>query len=132
MYGKLPFDKVTPQFHPYIKDTYPDLHLKNLAQRLSELRTAHDKVSTNGKVRAKLCKQELAAWLEFVEKRKGSLKDNKEFTIDEVTRIKMKDAFDRMRERTSGKVPSEKITEAHELFAAHWRFKIPIHPKNLA
>jgi len=29
-------------------------------------------------------------------------------------------------------VPSEKIIDVHQMFAGNFRFKVPIHPKNLA
>lgn len=46
--------------------------------------------------------------------------------------MKLKDSFDRFRERSSACVPTEKITDVHQLFASHFRFKVPIHPRNLA
>lgn len=44
----------------------------------------------------------------------------------------LKDAFERFRDRTTAKVPSEKITDAHAQFATTFKFKLPINPKNLA
>lgn len=60
------------------------------------------------------------------------LKSKSDFVIDADTSMKLRDNFDRFKDRTQAKVPTEKITELHELYAGNYRFKVPLHPKNLA
>jgi hypothetical protein len=96
------------------------------------LRDYQNNCNISGPKRKKLASSELKAWLEFVEQRKEKLKGNPDFTIDPTTLMKLKDSFDRFRERSSARVPTEKITDVHQLFAGHFRFKVPINPKNLA
>ena len=131
MYGKLPFDKVAEK-GSLSKDSYPDEIYRDLCKNLTDLRQEHTQVSIVGPKRKKLAKQELDAWLGFIEKRKLMLKDNPDFTIDADTMMKLRDNYERFRDRKSARVPSEKITELHEQFAGNFRFRVPIHPKNLA
>lgn len=114
------------------RNEYPDTTYRDLIQKLTELRDAQDKCNISGPKRKKLAANELKAWMDFVEQRKDMLKDNPDFTIDPTTLMKLKDSFDRFRERKSARVPTEKITDVHQLFASHFRFRVPIHPKNLA
>jgi hypothetical protein len=123
MYGKLPFDQ---------EGQYPDETYKGLCKSLKELREEQAQISTVGPKRKKLAKKELEAWLNFVDQRKEMLKSKSDFVIDADTSMKLRDNFDRFKDRTQAKVPTEKITELHELYAGNYRFKVPLHPKNLA
>ena len=114
------------------KNSYPDETFRDLARSLRTLREEHTKVSLAGPKRKLLATKELEAWMTFIDARKDQLKNNPDFNIDTATFIKLKDSFDRHRERTTARVPSEKIIDVHQLFAGNFRFKVPLHPKNLA
>lgn len=44
----------------------------------------------------------------------------------------LKEQFDRLKRRETLKLPSEKVVDFHAEFAKKFRFKVPIHPRNLA
>jgi len=52
------------------------------------------------------------------------------FTSDD--RGLLEDYFDRFKDRKTHKIPAEKMTEFHGEFAKMFRFKVPLHPKNLS
>lgn len=132
MNGELPFDQVGIPNPRWAANSYPDSIYRDLCQSLKELRDQQNRMATPGPKRRKLATKELQAWLDFVDRRREMLEGNPDFSIDPVTHIKLKDQFDRFKDRTHARVPTEKITEVHEAFAGNFRFKVPINPKNLA
>lgn len=44
----------------------------------------------------------------------------------------MKDFFDRFKDRHTHKIPAEKLTDFHGEYAKMFKFKVPLHPKNLS
>ena len=45
---------------------------------------------------------------------------------------RLKDFFDRFKDRKTHKMPAEKLTDFHGEYAKMFRFKVPLHPKNLS
>lgn len=132
MHGDISFDAVGVPNQKMAKDSYPDESFRDLARSLRTLREEHKLVSLAGPKRRLLASKEMEAWLAFIDARKDQLKNNPDFTIDAATLVKLKDCFDRHRDRTTARVPSEKIIDVHQMFAGNFRFKVPIHPRNLA
>lgn len=44
----------------------------------------------------------------------------------------LEDYFDRFKDRKSHKIPAEKMTDFHGEFSKMFKFKVPLHPKNLS
>ena len=52
--------------------------------------------------------------------------------MQEGSRVLLKESFDRLKNRDTQCVDSSDLIEAHGLFAKSYKFKVPIHPKNLS
>ena len=52
--------------------------------------------------------------------------------MQEGSRVLLKESFDRLKNRDTACVDSSDLIESHGLFAKSYKFKVPIHPKNLS
>ena len=77
-------------------------------------------------------KREIAAWTEYIERRKERISQIEEYWMQEGSYVLLKEAFDRLRNRDTQCVDATDLIESHGLFAKSYKFKVPIHPKNLS
>ena len=70
--------------------------------------------------------------MSFLEARKEMLKDHPEFQFQINSQKMLKEAFDRLTERNSARLPAKSLIEMHGKFAQVYKLKVPIHPRNLA
>ena len=103
----------------------------NLIKTVVPLRTTFVRTNDDSE-RKEIAGEEIRAWLSFVEARKEMLKDNPDFTITGPTYIRLKEAFDRERNRKTALVPANKLIDMHGNFAKVFKVTIPIHPRNLS
>ena len=82
--------------------------------------------------RAEIGKEELAHWLQYVERRKEVVSKLPEAWIEPNSARLLKEAFDRMRDRNTGLVMAPDLVDVHGSFAQTFKFKVPIHPRNLS
>lgn len=80
--------------------------------------------------RKQMAKEEFDAWHAYLESRKLVL-PKPEFEIDEKNLSLLRENFDRFKDRKTHAVKSEELVDFHHDFAKKFKFKIPLHPKNL-
>jgi hypothetical protein len=80
--------------------------------------------------RKQIAKEELNSWVDYLEARKEALPSD-DYSIDEKELSKIKENFDRFKDRKSLKLKSEEIVDFHHDYAKKFYFTIPLHPRNL-
>lgn len=135
--------------HEFHTPLYRDL-LLNVVPLRKEFRQLDDP-----EARRQMAKCEFDHWLNYLTARKEEIKelgekrkqleedvDGKEqlrdsllhynHSISEMDKGRMKDYFDRYKDRKTLKLPASKLTDFHGEYAKMFRFAVPLHPKNLA
>ena len=80
--------------------------------------------------RKQMAKEEYDAWSSYLEVRKLAL-PNPEFVIDEKDLSLLRENFDRFKDRKTHAVKSEELVDFHSDFAKKFKFRVPLHPKNM-
>lgn len=80
--------------------------------------------------RKQIALEEFTAWNGYLELRKASL-PKPDFTLDDKEVSLLRDNFDRFKDRKTHAVKSEELIDFHSDFAKKFKFKIPLHPKNM-
>ena len=81
--------------------------------------------------RKQMAKEEFDAWNAYLEGRKEELKSNTDFQIDQKDLSLLKENFDRFKDRKTHAVKSEEMVDFHHDFAKKFKFRVPLHPKNM-
>jgi len=124
MEGRVPFGKKKyhhPEYETLIKTVVPLRH---------SFRLTHD-----ASARKEIANEEFGAWTKYLEVRKEEIRSEEwgvGFTIDSKTKSLLRDQFDRLKNRDTLKVKSAKIVDFHSEFGKKFRFRVPIHPRNLS
>ena len=77
-----------------------------------------------------MAKEEFEAWNAYLEARKLDL-PKPDFEIDQKDFSMIKEHFDRQKDRKTHTIKSEELVEFHHDFAKKFKFRIPLHPKNM-
>jgi hypothetical protein len=111
--------------HQYMNDEYKTLlttlkdidknysHTKNLEQRVVFARNA------------------ISVWNDFVT-REGEQLSKDEFHIRDDTMIKLRELWDRFKQRNKQTIPSEDVIKFHHEFTKFYNFSVPLHVKSIA
>ena len=79
-----------------------------------------------------MAKVEFDAWHNYILQRREEVSEKPEFQIEPKTRALLHEQFDRLKKRESQKLPAAKVTAMHGAFTEKFKFKVPLHPRNLA
>lgn len=111
--------------HPYMNEKYSNLlkELKNIDTTYSETKNLDQRVI--------LAKNSITLWNDFITSEYDNLPKD-EYKISESTRIKLKEIFDRYKNRNKSTLPAEELVGFHYEYAKTNEFHIPIHTKNIA
>lgn len=104
----------------------------DLISKIVPLRNAFRHPNATQKKQLSCARREIEAWVEYVERRKDRISQIEEYWMQEGSRVLLKESFDRLKNRDTQCVDSSDLIEAHGLFAKSYKFKVPIHPKNLS
>lgn len=77
-----------------------------------------------------MAKEEFDAWNEYLEIRREAL-PKPDFEIDQKDLSLVREQFDRLKDRKTHAIKSEELVEFHYDFARKFKFRIPLHPKNM-
>ena len=77
-----------------------------------------------------MAKEEFDLWLSYLQWRKANLPDP-DFTIEEKDLSLLKENFDRFKDRKTHGIKSEELVDFHHDFAKKFKFRVPLHPKNM-
>ena len=80
--------------------------------------------------RKQMAKEEYDAWVTYQEARMQTL-PTPEFVIDEKDLSLLRENFDRFKDRKTHGVKSEELVDFHHDFAKKFKFRVPLHPKNM-
>mmetsp|Transcript_33028 Transcript_33028/g.32167 ORF Transcript_33028/g.32167 Transcript_33028/m.32167 type:complete len:99 (-) Transcript_33028:425-721(-) len=80
-------------------------------------------------VRKALAKEELDAWVNYLEERKQDL--SKDYQIEPKVNALLKENFDRFKDRKTHQLPSKEMVDFHYDFAKKFKLAVPLHPRNL-
>ena len=80
--------------------------------------------------RKQIAKEEFDAWTGYLEVRKEQL-PKPDYHIDEKDLSLVRENFDRFKDRKTHAIKSEELVDFHHDFAKKFKFRIPIHPKNM-
>lgn len=80
--------------------------------------------------RKQIAKEEFDAWNQYLEVRKEQL-PKPDYEIDQKDFSMIKEHFDRQKDRKTHGIKGEDLVEFHADFAKKFKFKIPLHPKNM-
>ena len=111
---------------------YPNASHFDLIRKVVPLRQLYRQYRFDDEQRKDFAKRELTYWLEYVEKRKNGLKNISEYWIEDKTKVLLKEAFERLRNRSTHLVAAKDLTEVHSTFGSTFKFNVPLHPRNLS
>ena len=77
-----------------------------------------------------MAKEEFDAWNGYLEIRREAL-PKPDYEIDQKDFSLLKEHFDRYKDRKTHAVKSEDMVEFHSDFAKKFKFRVPLHPKNM-
>ena len=77
-----------------------------------------------------MAKEEIDAWTGYLEARKSDL-PRPEYAIDEKELSLLKENFDRFKDRKTHAIKSEELVDFHADYAKKFKFRVPLHPKNM-
>ena len=77
-----------------------------------------------------MAKEEFNAWNGYLEIRRSAL-TKPDWEIDQKDFSLIKEHFDRQKDRKTHAIKSEELVEFHYDFAKKFKFRIPLHPKNM-
>ena len=80
--------------------------------------------------RKQMAKEEFDAWNDYLEIRRQAL-PKPDFEIEQKDLSLLKEHFDRSKDRKTHAVKSLDMVEFHSEFAKKFKFRVPLHPKNL-
>jgi hypothetical protein len=80
--------------------------------------------------RKEMAKEELGHWTGYLEARRAAL-PKPEYHIDEKDLSLLRDNFDRFKDRKTHAVKSEELVDFHHDFTKKFKFRVPLHPKNM-
>jgi len=127
---------------------------KDLLSIVVPLRSAY-RMEKDLLAKKEMAKTEITAWTGYMDARKNEIdqldaeREEKENDLDYYeahtdTRLyfshkikdgdyaKIKEWFDRFKDRKTYKMPAEKMTQFHGEYSKRFEFRVPIHPKNLS
>ena len=117
---------------PQHKKKYPNANHFDLVRQVVPLRPLYRQHRYDDKQRKAFAKRELSYWLEYVEERKRGISAVQEYWIEDKTKVLLKEAFDRLRNRQTHLVAAKDLGEVHSTFGSTFKFNLPIHPRNLS
>ena len=77
-----------------------------------------------------MAKEEFDAWTSYLEERRTAL-PKPDYEIDQKDFSLLKEHFDRFKDRKTHAVKSEDLVEFHYDFSKKFKFRVPLHPKNM-
>ena len=77
-----------------------------------------------------MAKEEFDAWNSYLENRREAL-PKPDYEIDQKDLSLLKEHFDRSKDRKTHSIKSLDMVEFHAEFAKKFKFRVPLHPKNL-
>jgi hypothetical protein len=77
-----------------------------------------------------MAKEEFDAWYGYLEARKQTL-PKPDYAIDEKELSLLRENFDRFKDRKTHKVSCDELVEFHHDFTKKFKFRVPLHPKNM-
>jgi len=80
--------------------------------------------------RKQISKEEFDAWTGYLELRRAVL-PKPDFVIDEKEMSLLKENFDRFKDRKTHAIKAEDLVEFHHDYSKKFKFRVPLHPKNL-
>lgn len=80
--------------------------------------------------RKQMAKEEFDAWNGYLEARKSDL-PKPDFVIDDKDLSLLRDNFDRFKDRKTHAVKSGDLVDFHHDFTKKFKFRVPLHPKNM-
>jgi hypothetical protein len=80
--------------------------------------------------RKEMAKEELSHWAGYLEARRAAL-PKPDYHIDEKDLSLLRDNFDRFKDRKTHAVKSEELVDFHHDFTKKFKFRVPLHPKNM-
>ena len=80
--------------------------------------------------RQQMAKEEFDLWTGYLESRKLALPDP-DYRIEDKDLSLLRENFDRFKDRKTHGVKSEELVDFHHDFAKKFKFRVPLHPKNM-
>jgi len=80
--------------------------------------------------RKQMAKEEFDLWTGYLETRKQALPDP-DYRIEDKDLSLLRENFDRFKDRKLHGVKSEDLVDFHHDFAKKFKFRVPLHPKNM-
>lgn len=77
-----------------------------------------------------MAKEEFEAWNGYMELRRAVL-PKPDFAIDEKELSLLKENFDRFKDRKTHSIKAEDLVDFHHDYSKKFKFRVPVHPKNL-
>jgi len=77
-----------------------------------------------------MAKEEFDAWTSYMEERRSVL-PKPDYEIDQKDFSLLKEHFDRLKDRKTHAIKSEDLVEFHYDFSKKFKFRVPLHPKNM-
>ena len=77
-----------------------------------------------------MAKEEFDLWAGYLETRKQALPDP-DYRIEDKDLSLLRENFDRFKDRKLHGVKSEDLVDFHHDFAKKFKFRVPLHPKNM-
>lgn len=108
---------------------YHNAEYQTLLGKLVPLRKEFPRTKEVG-ARKEMAKEEFNLWHGYLEARKEVL-PNPDYHIDDKDLSQLKETFDRFKDRKTYAVKSEELVDFHHDFAKKFRFRVPLHPKNM-
>ena len=109
-----------------------EYHSENYAilmKKITPLRKEFPK-SKDQEARKQMAKEEFTAWTNYLEERRSAL-PKPDYEIDQKDFSLIKEHFDRFKDRKTHAIKSEDLVEFHYDFSKKFKFRVPLHPKNM-
>jgi hypothetical protein len=86
--------------------------------------------SKDVQARKQMAKEEFDLWNGYLETRKAVL-PSPDYHIEEKDLSLLRENFDRFKDRKTHAVKSEELVDFHHDFSKKFKFRVPLHPKNM-
>lgn len=109
-----------------------EYHSENYAilmKKITPLRKEFPK-SKDQEARKQMAKEEFTAWTNYLEERRSAL-PKPDYEIDQKDFSLIKEHFDRFKDRKTHAIKCEDLVEFHYDFSKKFKFRVPLHPKNM-
>ena len=111
------------------KNEYHNARYNDLMKSIIPIRKEFPKTK-DIEARKEMAKQEFQSWNTYLQERKQDL-PKPDFEIDQKEFSMIKENFDRFKDRKTHRVKSEEMVDLHYDFAKKFKFRVPLHPKNM-